>query len=138
VPSDLEGFVSTLLQAASKEGPYWLYRKGGGGWYEDEENPLSDQIRNRMVASAGVPREFAGAIGLSVPEWRDLLTLILAFYVFGWEIGGDLQVIPADARCIVATSHHGPAKVTSTDHQYLASFVRAMEAARFKRVEGTA
>ena len=131
VPSDLEGFVSTALTGASAKGPFWLYRKGGGEWYEDDDSPLSDQNRNRIVGLLGIPNDFSGAIGLEESEWRDLLLLILAFYVFGWEVGGDLQIVPSDGRCILQTSHHGPLRVQFADEEHLRGFTKVMAEARF-------
>jgi hypothetical protein len=137
VPSDLEGFVSTLLNAASSTGPFWLYRRGGGSWYEDEESPLSDQNRNRIMAITGVSRDFEGALGFRTEEWRDLLLIILTFYVFGWEVGGDLQIVPEDRECILQTSHHGPVEVRFANEARMRAFVQAMAAKRFP-VERTA
>jgi hypothetical protein len=137
VPSDLEGFVTTLLRAASATGPFWLYRRGGGNWYEDEESPLSDQNRNRIIAITGVPRDFGGALGFQPEEWRDLLLVILAFYVFGWEVGGDLQIVPEDGLCILQTSHHGPVEVRFANEARMRAFVQAMAEKRFP-VERTA
>ena len=131
VPSDIEGFLSTLLDAASPKGPYWVYRRGGGSWYEDDTGPLSDQNRNRLVSLVGVPSDFGGALGFERKEWRDLLLLLLAFYIFGWEVGGDIQVIPDDGTCILQTSHHGPVEVRFSTDACVQPFVDHMSKARF-------
>jgi len=105
--SDLPGFLQTALGVASTGGSVWVYRKGGGVWYEGSDAPIGNHIIDRVLAAIAVPLEFAGALGFDRTEWRDLNLLISTFFVWGWSVGEDLYVIPKNGSCLLMTSHHG-------------------------------
>jgi len=105
--SDFAGFLQTAVAIASSDGSVWAYRKGGGTWYEGSDSPIGNHIIDRVVATLGVPLDFAGALGFDGPEWRDLYLLISTFFVWGWSVGEDLYIIPKNGSCLLMTSHHG-------------------------------
>lgn len=129
IVSDLPGFIDSALSAASAAGPFYLYRRGGGSWYE-QIDPAYGLVRNeiidRVVATTGIPEDFSGAIALRRSEWRELLTIITAFYVFGWSVGEDLHVVPENGSCLLLFSHHGELCVEFADESALQSFVAEM------------
>lgn len=104
---DLPGFLQTAVGLAQEHGSVWLYRKGGGSWYEDEDAPIGNQIIDRVLAALGVPRDFYGALAFEFVEWRDLYLVISTFIVWGWSVGEDLYIIPTTGSCMLMTSHHG-------------------------------
>jgi hypothetical protein len=105
--SDLPGFLQTAIGIATGDGPVWLYRKGGGSWFEGEDAPIGNHIIDRVLEGIGVPREFAGALAFEGQEWRDLYLVISTFFVWGWSVGEDLYIVPASGSCVLMTSHHG-------------------------------
>ena len=129
IVSDLPGFIGTALDCASETGPYCLYRRGGGTWY-DKFDPADGLVRNeiidRIVETTGVPEDFAGAIKLAASEWKDTLTLISAFYVFGWSIGEDLHIVPDDRSCVLMVSHHGELQGQFPTAEHMEAFVAGM------------
>ena len=131
VVSELPSFIGAALVLSSTTGPYWLYRHGGGIWYDGDDGTLRNQIIDRMVSITGIPSGFAGAVGLALSEWRDILILTTAFYVFGWSVGEDLYIIPDDRSCILMISHHGELSVDCASAAQLEAFVQGMREAGY-------
>ena len=129
VVSDLPGFITTALELSSSNGPYWLCRRGGGTWYDGDDGTVRNQIIDRMVAITGVPSDFSGALGLETSEWRDLLILTAAYFVFGWSVGEDLYIIPDDRSCILMIDHHGTLSIHCESNERLEAFSQGMREA---------
>lgn len=127
--SDLPGFLQTAVGIASRDGAVWLFRKGGGGWYEGADAPIGNHVIDRVVASLGVPTDFEGALGFEGTEWRDLYLLISTFFVWGWSVGEDLYVIPKNGSCFLMTSHHGELFAGFPTEEALARFRSDMDRA---------
>jgi hypothetical protein len=64
VPSDLPGFLSTALYAASSMGHWYMMRRGGGTWYEPdpESAPGANVVIDALLRAAGVAEGAAGAL----------------------------------------------------------------------------
>ncbi len=61
----LDGWLTSVVRAASAEGPWWLWPRGGGGWYRAF---ASAEGIGAAAQAAGVPRGFAGALGFGGEE----------------------------------------------------------------------
>ena len=131
VVSDLLNFLNAALDSASTSGPFYFYRRAWSSWHYGDDGSVRNQIVDRMVGAAGVPPDFFGALRLSQSEWREILTIISAHYVFAWSVNEDLFIIPEDASCIPMVSHHGELRGTFPSENNLTKFVSAMSAKGF-------
>ena len=132
---DLQGFVNSLMSAAAPAGPFVLRPRGSAPWYTGvgfNEGPLSDQLRDRIVATLPIPKDHDGAIECGEADWRDVQMLMLIFLVYGWSISGDLEVISGDRSCVMMTSHHGYVAVHCANTERLAKFEAAMLMSGFR------
>ena len=141
VASDLPGFVSALMEAAAPNGPFVLAVRDLEPWFTGtgyDEGPLVEQLRDRIVGTLPIPRDFVGALRFEVNEWRDVQMVMLTFLVYGWCIADDLELLSGDRSCVLMTSHHGYVAARCRDAQRLAQFEGAMSAARFAARDGEA
>jgi hypothetical protein len=108
VPSELPGFVATALEAASPRGPYYLLRRGGGNWQDGASNAtLSNQIIDDTLGMYGVPPDAGGAIRFAESDWKQLIAIIVVFYVHGWSVGEEVHIFGEELDVILRASHHG-------------------------------
>jgi hypothetical protein len=127
VPSDLPGFINAALDAASSTAPYYLYRRGGGRWFDESSSgPGANQTIEDLLRAVGLPASASGALRLERSEWRVLQAIVIAFYVYGWSVGEDLYILPTGRDCILMTSHHGELAVEFPTEARLEQFRAAM------------
>ena len=102
VPAWLDRAVS----AASPEGPWWLWQRGGGVWWTDGEPlPYRDSEFHRAASAASVPRGFAGALGFAAGEREALMELLRAWAAWEWNVNEDVYLVPGDRSCVVLFCH---------------------------------
>ena len=133
---DLTGFVNTLLEAAAPSGPFLLSVRGGAPWFTGtgyNEGPHVEQLRDRIVGTLPIPRDFDGAVRFDLAEWRDVLMLLVTFLVYGWCVADDLELVAGDGSVCLMTSHHGYVSVRASSQDRLARFEAGMLAAGYRR-----
>ena len=128
VPSDLQGFISAALYAASPNGPWFMMRRGGGAWYESNPDtaPGSNVILDSFLRAAGVPEGAEGALRFEPSDWQAQTIVAVAHYVFGWSVGEDLHLFGEERDCAMMTSHHGELAVHFPGEERLERFRVAM------------
>ena len=97
----LDAWLSAVVRAASARGPWWLWPRGGGGWYAGF---ASAEGIGAAAGAAGVPRDFAGALGFAADEVEPMMRIIRAFAAWPWGGADDLYLVPADRSCVVMLS----------------------------------
>jgi hypothetical protein len=131
--SELPGFVSMLMTATAPNGPFVLSLRGGANWFTGAEygkSPLQDQLRDRILGTLPIPRDFNGALRFEEAEWRDAMMIILTMLVYGWRVSDDVEVIGPGRAAAFVTSHHGYVIVRCASAQRLTDFEQTMTAAR--------
>ena len=131
--SDLPGFVSMLMTALAPNGPFVLSLRGGANWFTGAEygkSPLQDQLRDRILGTLPIPREFNGALRFEEAEWRDAMMIILTMLVYGWRVSDDVEVIGPGRAAAFVTSHRGHVIVRCASAQRLTDFEQTMTAAK--------
>lgn len=131
--SDLPGFVSMLMTATAPNGPFVLSLRAGANWFTGAEygkSPLQDQLRDRILATLPIRRDFNGALRFEESEWRDAMMIILTMLVYGWRVSDDVEVIGPGRAAAFITSHHGYVIVRCASAQRLTDFEQTMTAAR--------
>jgi hypothetical protein len=123
-----------LMTATAPNGPFVLSLRGGANWFTGAEygkSPLQDQLRDRILGTLPIPREFNGALRFEEAEWRDAMMIILTMLVYGWRLPDDVEVIGPGRAAAFITSHHGNVVVRCASAQRLDDFEQTMTAARF-------
>jgi hypothetical protein len=105
-PSGLPNFLTAAIRLASPTGPYRLRLRGGGTFYGDPDSPR-EQIMARILRSLEVPSGATGAIEFTDQEWDSLLMLASTFYVFGYRVQTDLEIVTLERTASLLFSHHG-------------------------------
>jgi hypothetical protein len=121
----LSAWLAAVVRAASAEGPWWLWPRGGGGWYGGFAS--TDAI-SAASAAAGVPREFAGALGFAAGEEGPMMRIVHAFAAWPWGGADDLYLVPGDRSCIVSVCHDEEIHVHAADRERLHAFAGALKA----------
>jgi hypothetical protein len=132
--ADLTGFINSLLEAASPSGPFLLAVRGGAPWFTGtryDEGPHVEQLRDRIVGTLAIPRDFDGALRFELGEWRDVVMLVATFMVYCWCIADDLELVSGDGSTCLMTSHHGYVSVHADTQERLRRFEAAMIAAGY-------
>lgn len=124
-PGDgLDAWLADVVQGASAEGPWWVWPRGGGGWYRDFSS------RDAIAAAAeglGVPRDFAGALGFAAGEEAAMMRILRAFASWPWGGSDDLYLVPADRSCVVNLCHDEEIHVHAPDRDRLRAFAAALK-----------
>ena len=101
-------WLRRVVRAASPDGPWWLWRRDGAAWWTDGEPPRgSSEALRRASREAGVPYEFAGALGFGGDE-RDVMTALVEAVAGGWrewDVWEDVYLVPGDRSCAVMLCH---------------------------------
>jgi hypothetical protein len=138
-PFNLPGFASCLLGATAQQSPVYLFITGGAPWFTGSDpatGPEWEHLRDRVVATLPIPRDFRGALKMSFGESDDVVLLLVTFFVYAWCVNDDLQVVPESRDIVIQTSHHGVAFVSARDPARLDAFVSAMTACGFPPYSG--
>jgi hypothetical protein len=131
VPNDLPNFLLTAAQTASGDGACWLYRRGGGSWYQGTKASSREEVIDRMLGAAGVPANARGALKFESADWQQLLLVMLAFYTLGRHVANDLHLIPDNRSHVVMLGHHGELSCWCPDQSLLDAFIGAMATGGF-------
>jgi hypothetical protein len=124
-PSELPNFLTAAIRLASPAGPYRLRLRGGGPFYGDPDSPR-EQIMARILRSLGVPSGANGALEFSDQEWDSLLMLASTFYVFGYRVQTDLEVVTPERTASLLFSHHGELDIHFASLVMLGEFAAGM------------
>jgi len=128
-PFNLPGFASCLLSCTAQQSSVYLFIRGGAPWFTGSDpatGPEWEHLRDRVVSTLPIPREFRGALRMDPPEGDDVVLLMVTFLVFAWSVADDLQVVPNQRDVILQTSHHGKALVCCSNPERLDAFVSSM------------
>jgi hypothetical protein len=107
----------------------YLFIKGGAPWFTGSDSatgPEWEHLRDRIVGTLPIPRDFRGALKMAFRESNDVVLLMTTFLVYAWCVADDLQVVPESRDVIMEMSHHGKAIVGSSDSGRLEAFVASM------------
>ena len=115
-------WLDAVVRAASAGGPWWLWRRGGGGWSSAREQITA------AVLLAGVPRDFAGALGFAPDERERMMGIVRAFAAWPWGAADDLYLVPADRSCVVMLCHDDEIHVFAADRERLDAFGQTLSA----------
>jgi hypothetical protein len=119
----LSAWLAAVVRAASARGPWWLWPRGGGGWYGGFASV--DEIA-AAAAAAGVPRDFAGALGFAAGEVGPMMRILHAFAAWPWGGADDLYLVPGDRSCVVNICHDEEIHVHAADGARLRAFAGAL------------
>jgi hypothetical protein len=97
--------------------------------------PEWEHLRDRVVGTLPIPRDFRGALKMASTEKDDVVLLMVTFWVYAWCVYDDLQVVVEGRDVIVETSHHGEAIVRASNLGRLEAFVASMEESDFPPLE---
>jgi hypothetical protein len=125
-PDALARWLGAIVRAASPDGPWWVRRRYGPGWWPGEDGAPPSPELERAAAAAGVPRGFAGALRFGADEWDAMAALLESYATWEWGMGEDLFVIPEDRSCIVLLCHDEEAHVNTPTRERLDAFARAV------------
>jgi hypothetical protein len=128
-PFNLPGFASCLLGSTAPQTSVYLFIKGGAPWFTGSDpatGPEWEHLRDRIVGTLPIPRDFRGALKMAFGESDDVVLLMVTFLVYAWCVTDDLQVVPEGRDVVMQTSHHGEAIVCSSDPGRLEAFVASM------------
>jgi hypothetical protein len=125
-PDALARWLDAIVRAASPDGPWWVRRRYGPGWWPGESGAPPSPELERAVTAAGVPRGFAGALGFASEEQDDLLAILRSYATWEWGMGEDLYLIPDDRSSIVLLCHDEEVHVTCATPERLDAFSRAI------------
>ncbi len=106
-----------------------LFMKGGAPWFTGSDSttgPEWEHLRDRIVGTLPIPRDFRGALKMGFSESDDVVLLMVTFLVYAWCVADDLQVVPEQRDVIMQTSHHGEAIVCCSNPGRLEGFVSSM------------
>jgi hypothetical protein len=120
----LDVWLANVARAASAEGPWWLWPSGGGGWYGAfaSAEPIA-----AAAETAGVPRDFAGALGFGADEAEAMMRIVRAFAAWPWGGADDLYLVPADRSCVVMVCHDEEIHVYAPDRDRLRAFATSLK-----------
>lgn len=119
----LAAWLAAVVRASSPEGPWWLWPRGGGGWYGDFAS--RDEIA-AAAAALGVSRDFVGALGFKAGEEEGMMRILRAFAAWPWGGADDLYVVPDDRACVLNLCHDEEIHVHATDRGRLRAFAAAL------------
>lgn len=128
-PFNLPGFASCLFGSAAQRSSVYLFLKGGAPWFTGSDpatGPEWEHLRDRIVSTLPIPRDFRGAVKMVFSESDDVVLLMVTFLVYAWCVADDPQVVPEQRDVIMQTSHHGEAIVCSANSGRLEAFVSSM------------
>ncbi|HEX6037381.1 hypothetical protein [Longimicrobium sp.] len=114
-----DAWLAAVVRAASAGGPWWLWPRGGGGWYGGF---ASAEGIAAAAGAAGVPRDFGGALGFGADETEPMMGLLRAFAAWPWNGGDDVYLVPADQSCVVMLCHDEEIHVFAPDRERLRTF----------------
>lgn len=126
----LAPWLAAVVRAASAEGPWWLWRRGGGAW-SDARAEIAE-----AAAAAGVQLADAGALGFAADEMEAMMRILRAFAAWPWGVADDLYLVPADRSYVVMICHDEEIHVYAPDRERLRSFARDLSAAAAGRKSG--
>ncbi|PYM69918.1 MAG: hypothetical protein DME03_21680, partial [Candidatus Rokuibacteriota bacterium] len=95
-PFNLPGFASCLLGSTARQSSVYLFIKGGAPWFTGSDpatGPEWEHLRDRVVATLPIPRDFRGALKMAFSESDDVVLLLVTFFVYAWCVNDDLQVV---------------------------------------------
>lgn len=119
----LAPWLDAVVRAASAEGPWWLWRRGGGRWGDAREDIAT------AADAAGVQRGFSDALGFRADETEPMMRIIHAFAAWPWGVADDLYLVPDDRSCVVMLCHDEEIHVHAADPSRLAAFAAALSGA---------
>jgi hypothetical protein len=128
-PFNLPGFASCLLGAAAQQSSVYLFINGGAPWFTGSDpatGPVWEHLRDRIVGTLPILRDFRGALKMAFPESDDVVLMMVTFLVYAWCVADDLQVLPERRDVIMQTCHHGLVFVCASDPRRLEAFVTSM------------
>ena len=128
-PFNLPSFASCLLACAAPKSTVYLFIKGSAPWFTGSDatsGPEWEYLRDRIVGTLPIPRDFCGALKLAPSETDDAVLLMVTFLVYAWCVTDDLQIIAERGDVIVQTSHHGDVVVHCSNEARLKSVVSCM------------
>ena len=108
------------MRAASPEGAWWLWRRGGGAWASARAEIAE------AAAAAGLARDFAGAVEFSPDEVETMMRIVRAFAVWPWGAPDDLYLVPQDRSCVVMICHDEEIHVHAANPGRLEAYRRVL------------
>ena len=81
--------------------------------------------------TVAIPRGFAGALGFAPSKWSQMLTVLIPFYVLGWQVGNDVYILPESRDGLLMIGHHGELTGSFPNEPALHRFTAAMAAKGF-------
>ncbi len=131
---NLPNFAWCLLGCAAPDCAVFLFVKGGAPWFTGSSpgiGPEWEHLRDRVVGTLPIPRDFSGALKVALLESHDVVLLMVTFLVYAWCVADDLQIVPENGAVIMETSHHGDVVVHFPDEERMNSFVGEMSECGF-------
>lgn len=114
----LAPWLDAVIRAASTEGPWWLWRRGGWAGARDAVAAAAQ--------AAGIPRDFGGAARFAADEREGMMRIVRAFAAWPWGAADDLYVVPEDRSCVVNLCHDEEIHVHAAAPDRLKAFAAAL------------
>jgi hypothetical protein len=79
----------------------YLFLKGGAPWFTGNDPATGSEwehLRDRIVSTLPIPRDFRGAVKMAFSESDDVVLLMVTFLVYAWCVADDLQLVPEPRR----------------------------------------
>lgn len=114
----LAPWLEAVIRAASAEGPWWMWRRGGWGGARDDIAAAAQ--------AAGIPRDFGGAARFAAEETEPMMRIVRAFAAWPWGAADDLYVVPEDRSCLVNLCHDEEIHVHAPARDRLRAFAAAL------------
>jgi len=125
-PDALARWLDAVVRAASPDGPWWVRRRHGPGWFPGESGAPPSAELERAASALDLPRGFAGALGFGSDNRDALLALLRSYATWEWGMGEDLYLIPDDRSCLVLLCHDEEVHVTCASPERLDAFAAAI------------
>lgn len=125
-PNALPHFLTAAFRSASPAGPYRLRLRGGGPFYGGSDG-AHEQVITRVLQSLAVPLDATGALEFAEEEWDAVLLLAVVFYVFGFHMRTDLEIVTPDRSSSLLLSHHGELDAHFSSEARMDEFVKEMK-----------
>jgi hypothetical protein len=120
-------FVQSLLDGLDPWFACYVWPRDGEWPVALEEDDVAERVRGLIVAGAGVPAGFAGAVRFTSAEADRLAAVVFAHLTFGWSVPDDLFIIPDHARQLLQTDHHDVVHVEFAEEGRVAPYIEHMK-----------
>ena len=129
-PDEPAKFVHTTIGLLGN-GTLRIRVRGGGFFGSIEDASTREQALGAAALAAGIPADTRGAIEFAPAERQALVDLALAFFLFGFCVGTDLEIVDRDGGVCLLLSHHHEIIGHFANPERLSAFHTAMTAAGY-------